>query len=101
MWCYRCVKKVSCVSVLLKVCSGASVDRFESDKPRTTEVSLFHTSEKTNITGLQADNRTSVGDDDYEEDYEGDYELNMPRGRFFSLASQFKIGHRKTFKLNI
>lgn len=68
--------------VLLKVCSGASVDRFESDKPRTTEVSLFHTSEKTNITGLQADNRTSVGDDDYEEDYEGDYELNMPRVAF-------------------
>ncbi|KAK7143696.1 hypothetical protein R3I93_014757 [Phoxinus phoxinus] len=76
--------------VLLKVCSGASVDRYESGKPRTTVVNLFHTLQKTNTTGHQVHNETNVyhdddeeDDDNYEDDYlSGDYDLNVPRVAF-------------------
>ncbi|XP_016134113.1 proheparin-binding EGF-like growth factor [Sinocyclocheilus grahami] len=71
--------------VLLKVCSGASVDRFESAKPRTTVVSLFHTLEKTNPTGQQVDRGTNVYEEhDYDEDYDlsVDYDSNQPRVAF-------------------
>ncbi|CAM4669595.1 hypothetical protein PO909_008247 [Leuciscus waleckii] len=76
--------------VLLKVCSGASVDRYESGKLRTTVVNLFHTLEKTNTTGHQVHNETNVYRDDednenYEDDYlSGDYDddLNMPKVAF-------------------
>ncbi|KAK9955575.1 hypothetical protein ABG768_015439 [Culter alburnus] len=71
--------------VLLKVCSGASVDRYESGKPRTTVGNLFHTPEKTNTTGHQVHNGTNVyenyEDDDYD-DLSGDYDLNVPRVAF-------------------
>lgn len=73
--------------MLLKVCSGASVDRYESGKPRTTVVNLFHTPEKTNTTGHQVHNGTNVyeyyEDDDYDEedDLSGDYDLKLPRGK--------------------
>jgi len=78
--------------VLVKVCSGASVDRYESSKSRTTVVNLFHTPEKTNTTGHQLHNETNVyyededeDDDTYEDDYlSGDYDLSKPKG---SVAS--------------
>ncbi|XP_077089550.1 heparin-binding EGF-like growth factor b [Siphateles boraxobius] len=74
--------------VLLKVCSGASVDRYESGKPRTTVVNLFHTLEKKNTTGYQVHNETNVYhddeyDDNYEDDYlSGDYDLYTPKAAF-------------------
>lgn len=74
--------------MLIKVCSGASVDRYESAKPRTTVVNLFHTLEKTNTTEHQEDRGTNVyEDDDYDEDYElsVDYDSNQPRGRLASF----------------
>ncbi|XP_043077568.1 heparin-binding EGF-like growth factor b [Puntigrus tetrazona] len=69
--------------VLLKVCSGASVDRYESAKPRTTMVNLFHTLEKANTTGHHLDRGTNV-DEDYDEDYDlsVDYDSNEPRVAF-------------------
>ncbi|XP_026051686.1 proheparin-binding EGF-like growth factor [Carassius auratus] len=66
--------------VLLKVCSGASVDRYESAKPRTTVDSLFHTLEKTNTTGHQVDRGTNDYDEDY--DLSVDYDSNQPRVAF-------------------
>lgn len=72
--------------VLLKVCSGASVDRNESGKTRTTVVNFFHT--QTNTTGHLVHSETNVyhddeDDDNYEDDYlSGDYDLNVPRVAF-------------------
>lgn len=81
---------MSCsVPVLLKVCSGASVDRNESGKTRTTVVNFFHT--QTNTTGHLVHSETNVyhddeDDDNYEDDYlSGDYDLNVPRGRVASF----------------
>lgn len=79
--------------MLLKVCSGASVDRYESGKPRTTVVNLFHAPEKTNTADHQVHNETNVYHDDednenYEDDYlSGDYDgdLNVPKGRVASF----------------
>uniref|UniRef100_A0A8C2CLN8 Proheparin-binding EGF-like growth factor n=2 Tax=Cyprinus carpio TaxID=7962 RepID=A0A8C2CLN8_CYPCA len=70
--------------VLLKVCSGASVDRYESAIPRTTVVNLFHTLEKTNTTGHQVDRGTNVYEEYYDEDYDlsADYDSNQPRVAF-------------------
>ncbi|KAL1252807.1 hypothetical protein QQF64_017500 [Cirrhinus molitorella] len=69
--------------VLLKVCSGASMDRYESAEPKTTVVTLFHTLEKANTTGLQVDRETNDYEDDVDEDeYDynsGDYDLYQPR----------------------
>ncbi len=70
--------------MLLKVCSGASVGRYESTKPRTTVVNLFHTLDKTNTTGHQVDRGANVYEDDYyDEDYDlsVDYDSDQPRGR--------------------
>lgn len=84
----RLVILLSNCLVLLKVCSGASMDRYESGSPRTTVVNLFHTLEKTNTTAHQLHNGTNVYDgdddeDDYEDDYlSGDYDLNVPRVAF-------------------
>ncbi|KAI2651255.1 Proheparin-binding EGF-like growth factor [Labeo rohita] len=59
------------------------MDRYESAKPKTTVVNLFHTLEKTNTTGLQVDKETNVYEDYEDEDeYDynsGDYDLYQPR----------------------
>ncbi|XP_067279036.1 heparin-binding EGF-like growth factor b [Pseudorasbora parva] len=72
--------------VLLKVCGGASMDRYESGNPRTTVVDLFPTLEKTNTTGHQLHNGTNVHEEDedyYEDDYlSGDYGLDVPKVAF-------------------
>lgn len=73
---------VSCVTVLLKVCSGASVDRYESAKPRTTVVNFIHNLEETRTTEHQLDETLHVDDNEYDEDFiSGDYELFQPRGK--------------------
>ncbi|XP_042566943.1 heparin-binding EGF-like growth factor b [Cyprinus carpio] len=74
--------------VLLNVCSGASVDRYESAKPRTTVVNLFHTLEKINTTEHQVDSGTIVDEDDEDDDDDedgylsDDYDSNQPRVAF-------------------
>lgn len=70
------------------------MDRYESAKPKTTVVNLFHTLEKTNTTGLQVDKETNVYEDYEDEDeYDynsGDYDLYQPRGKIASfLWGQF------------
>ncbi|XP_051532749.1 proheparin-binding EGF-like growth factor [Myxocyprinus asiaticus] len=74
---------VHCV-VLLKVCSSASMDRYESDKPRTTVVNLFHTFEETRKAGhREVDRGSHLDESDLDDDYfSGDYELNQPRVAF-------------------
>ncbi|XP_016336526.1 proheparin-binding EGF-like growth factor [Sinocyclocheilus anshuiensis] len=85
MYTLRIVIFLVCGFVLLKVCGGASVDRYESAKPRTTVVNLFHTLEKINTTEHQVDSGTIVDeDDDYDEDgyLSEDYDSNQPRVAF-------------------
>ncbi|XP_016095862.1 proheparin-binding EGF-like growth factor [Sinocyclocheilus grahami] len=85
MYTLRIVIFLVCGFVLLKVCIGASVDRYESAKPRTTVVNLFHTLEKINTTEHQVDSGTIVDeDDDYDEDghLSEDYDSNKPRVAF-------------------
>ncbi|XP_016377037.1 proheparin-binding EGF-like growth factor [Sinocyclocheilus rhinocerous] len=85
MYTLRIVIFLVCGFVLLKVCSGASVDRYESAKPRTTVVNLFHTLEKINTTEHQVDSGTIVDEDnDYDEDgyLSEDYDSNQPRVAF-------------------
>ncbi|XP_051960531.1 proheparin-binding EGF-like growth factor [Xyrauchen texanus] len=70
--------------VLLKVCSSASLDRYESDKPRTTVVNLFHTFEETRTAGHhEVDRGSHLDENELDDDYlSGDYELNQPRVEF-------------------
>ncbi|XP_026090374.1 heparin-binding EGF-like growth factor b [Carassius auratus] len=86
MYTLRIATFLLCCLVLLKVCSGASVDRYESAKPRTTVGNLFHTLEKINTTQHQVDSGTAVDedDDDYDEDGDlsDDYDSNQPRVAF-------------------
>ncbi|XP_051955543.1 proheparin-binding EGF-like growth factor [Xyrauchen texanus] len=69
--------------VLLNVCSSASMDRYESAKPRTV-VNHLHTLEETRRTGHHEVDRVSHLDlYDQDEDYfSGDYEPYQPRVAF-------------------
>ncbi|XP_059381439.1 proheparin-binding EGF-like growth factor [Carassius carassius] len=75
------------------VCSGASVDRYESAKHRTTMVILFHTLEKTNTAGHQVDRGTNLCgkyDDDEDYDLSVDYDSNQPRGNLSAIPTTEK-----------